>query len=292
MPRDFRKKTKMYKKINIPKRIFTVIEELAERRLDYVLSFFTDLSRKEAKKIVENGLVLVNNKLITFPSKKIKKGDKIIILEAEEELAAEPEIIYEDEHIIVVNKPSGLLTEKISSEKGTALSEILKNKGRIVYPVHRLDCETSGVIIFAKTGSAKQFLIDEFRNRRLNKTYIGIVEGIIHRQMGILKGELRRIKEYAETHYEVLQVLKSATLLKLMPRTGRTHQLRLQLAQIGHPIIGDKKYYNIKRTKIFFKRQALHSYRINFIHPETKRWVAFSAPIPDDLKRLIEDLRP
>jgi len=282
----------MYKKIHIPKRTFTVIEELAERRLDYVLSFFTDLSRKEAKKIVENGLVLVNNKLITFPSKKIKKGDKIIILEAEEESTPQPEIIYEDEYVIVVNKPSGLLTEKIGSEKGTALSEILKNKGRITYPVHRLDCETSGVIIFAKTASAKQFLIDEFKNRRVNKTYIGVVEGIIHPQKGILKGELRKTKEYAETHYEVMQILKSATLLKLMPRTGRTHQLRLQLAQIGHPIIGDKRYYNIKRTKIFFKRQALHSHRINFIHPETKRWVAFSAPIPDDLKRLIEDLRP
>mgnify|MGYP001091989978 CR=1 FL=1 len=282
----------MYKKIHIPKRTFTVIEELAERRLDYVLSFFTDLSRKEAKKIVEKGLVLVNNKLITFPSKKIKKGDKIIILEAEDVSVPEPEIIYEDEHIVVVNKPSGLLTEKIGSEKGTALSEILKKREKIVYPVHRLDCETSGVIIFAKTDSTKEFLIEEFKNRRVNKTYIGVVEGIMHPKKGVLKGELRKTKEYAETNYEVMQILKSATLLKLMPRTGRTHQLRLQLAQIGHPIIGDKKYYNIKRTKIFFKRQALHAYKINFIHPETKRWVTFSAPIPDDLKRLIEDLRP
>ncbi len=280
----------MLKKINLSRRLFTVIEELAEKRLDYVISFFTDLSRREAKEVVENGLVLVNNKLITFPSKKIKRGDRIVILEAAEEQNGEPEIIYEDDQIMVINKPSNLLTVKIGSEKGFALNEILQKKGKEVYPVHRLDRETSGAIIFAKTIKARDFLIGEFKNRKVNKTYIGVVEGILSAKSGILKGEIKKTKEYAETYYEVIKTLKNATLLKLMPKTGRTHQLRLQLADIGHPVIGDKKYYNIKKTRIFFNRQALHSYKINFIHPETKRWVSFTAPICEDIKKLIDKL--
>ncbi|MEO0107371.1 MAG: RluA family pseudouridine synthase [candidate division WOR-3 bacterium] len=280
----------MREKINIQRRIFTVIHELDERRLDYVISFFTDLPRREARELVENGLVLVNNKLITFPSKKVKEGDKIAILEAKEELTPEPEIIYEDDYVIVVNKPSGLLTEKVGSEKGNALNEIFANRGKILYPVHRLDRETSGVMIFAKNENARDFLIEEFRNRKINKIYIGIVEGMLGQKSGVLKGLIQKTKEYAETHYEVMKILKNATILLLMPKTGRTHQLRLQLAQMGHPIIGDKKYYNIKKTKIFFHRQALHSYKINFVHPETKRWVSFTAPIPQDMKELIESL--
>lgn len=281
----------MHKKKTTPEKIFTIPPELDKRRLDYLISLFTGISRKESKNIVEDGLVFVNDRLITFPSKKIEKGDKIKILESGRKSAIpELKILYEDAQLIVINKPAGLLTEKTGSEKGIAVNEILKDKGKIVYPVHRLDRETSGVIIFAKTSNARNFLIEEFRNRRVNKTYIGLVEGILYQKNGILKGEIQKTKEYAETHYEVMKVLNGATLLKLFPRTGRTHQLRLQFAQIGHPIIGDKKYYNIKRTKIFFQRQALHSYKINFIHPETKRWVTFSAPIPEDLKKLIRSL--
>ncbi|MGB9720999.1 MAG: RluA family pseudouridine synthase [bacterium] len=280
----------MRDKANTTRKIFSVPAELDGRRLDHIMPFFTDLSRKEAKKIVEKGFVLVNGRLITFPSKKIKGGDKIIILEAEESVVPEPEILYEDDFIVIVNKPSDLLTEKIGSEKGNALSELLAKKGRVIYPVHRLDRDTSGVIIFAKTINARDFLIEEFKNQKVNKTYIGVVEGVLYQKNGTIKGMIQKTREYAETHYEVTKILKGATLLRLIPKTGRTHQLRLQLAQIGHPVIGDKKYYNIKRTQIFFKRQALHSYKISFIHPKTKRWVAFSAPIPEDIKGLIEDL--
>jgi 23S rRNA pseudouridine1911/1915/1917 synthase len=281
----------MREKTNIYRRTFTVPVELSNRRLDYVISLFTDLNRKESKNIIENSLVLVNGRLITFPSKKIKKGDKIIILEIKRESTMpEIEIIYEDDNIIVVNKPSGLLTEKIDAEKGIAVNEILEKSGKKIYPVHRLDRETSGVMIFWKTVKDGDFLFKEFKKRRVNKIYIGVVEGILSQKNGVLKGEIQKTGEYAETHYEVIKILKGATLLKLNPMTGRTHQLRLQLAQIGHPIIGDKKYYNIKRTRIFFPRQALHSHKINFIHPETKIWVVFSTPIPEDMKRLIEDL--
>ncbi len=281
----------IHKKLGKSERKFTVPLELDKRRLDYVISLFTDSSRKKAKQIVENGLVIVNDKLITFPSKKVEKGNQIEILEAEKDASiSDLKILYEDAQVIVINKPSGLLTEKIGSEKGIAINEILIKRGNFVYPVHRLDRETSGVIIFAKNENARDFLTKEFRNRKINKTYVGVVEGVLSPKSGILKGLIQKTKEYAETHYKVIKILKNATLLQLMPKTGRTHQLRLQLAEIGYPIIGDKKYYNLKKTKIFFQRQALHSYKINFIHPQTKRWVSFTAPIPQDMKKLIDSL--
>ncbi|MCX7995901.1 MAG: RluA family pseudouridine synthase [candidate division WOR-3 bacterium] len=276
--------------IKIINRSFVVPGELNGRRLDYLIALFNNLSRRNARNIVEKGLVLVNGMRITFPSKKVNKDDKIVIIETGEEINLEPALIYEDNVLIVVNKPPGYLSEKIGTEKGKAVNEILKRKGKSVYPVHRLDRETSGVMVFARTPSARDFLIAEFKMRKVNKTYIGIIEGHLQNKKGVLKGKLLKTGEYAVTDYEVMKELKGACLLKLMPKTGRTHQLRLQLAQIGHPVVGDKKYYNIKKTKIFFQRQALHSYEISFVHPETKKWISFTAPIPEDMKQLIKSL--
>lgn len=277
---------------HITQSIFIVTPEMAEKRLDYVIALFSDLPRQRARQIVEQGIVLVNNKRVTFPSKKLKKGDRIAIIDTGLEIKSLPEvkILWEDDYVMIVNKPVGLLTEKIGSEKGIAVTEILARKNKTVYPVHRLDRETSGVMIFAKTTLTRDFLIEEFKASKVNKTYIGIVEGILNNEKGVLKGRMRRSGEYAETHYQVIKFFKNATMIRLVPKTGRTHQLRLQLAQIGHPIIGDKQYYNIKKTAIMFRRQALHSWKISFLHPQIKRWVTFSAPIPEDIKKLIKNL--
>ncbi len=280
------------KQAEVRKKIFTVPPSSGGRRLDYVIGLFADLSRREAREIVESGFVFVNDIRVTFPSRKVEKGDRVEILRTEKRsgVLSEIKIIYEDNSLIVVNKPAGMLTEKIGSEKGIAVLETIASKREAVYPVHRLDRETSGVLIFAKNTAAKNFLMTEFKERRVNKTYIAIVDGMLMRKSGVLKGRIQKTDEYAETHYEVISILRNATMLKLMPRTGRTHQLRLQLFQIGHPIIGDKKYYDIRKVSIFFERQALHSFRINFLHPQTKRWVTFSAPIPADMKGLVRQL--
>lgn len=277
---------------HITQSIFIVTPEMAEKRLDYVIAQFADLPRHRARQIVEQGIVLVNNKRVTFPSKKLKKGDRIAIIDTGLQVKSLPEvkILWEDDYVMIVNKPVGLLTEKIGSEKGIAISEIFAQKNKIVYPVHRLDRETSGVMIFAKTIQIRDFLIEEFKASKVNKTYIGIVEGILKNKKGVLKGRIKKSGEYAETHYQVIKFFKNATMIRLMPKTGRTHQLRLQLAQIGHPIIGDKRYYNIKKTRIVFKRQALHAWKVSFLHPQIKRWVTFSAPIPEDIKKLIKNL--
>jgi len=278
--------------LNIAQKIFIVPSGIRDRRLDYVIALFADLSRKKARQIVEEGFVLINDIRVTFPSKKVKKGDKIAIIDIGSGMKNLPaiEILCEDDYVIIVNKPAGLLTEKIGSEKGIAVNEMFAKQGKTIYPVHRLDRETSGVMIFAKTISGRDFLMEEFKGRRVNKTYIGIVTGVLKNKKGILKGKIKKSGEYAESYYEVVKFLKGATILKLIPKTGRTHQLRLQLAQIGHPVIGDKRYYNIKKTSVFFSRQALHACKISFIHPQTKKWITFSAPIPEDIRKLIKDL--
>ncbi|MEO0138161.1 MAG: RluA family pseudouridine synthase [candidate division WOR-3 bacterium] len=275
----------------ITQKTFTVPGELEGRRLDYLIALFNTLPRKIAREIVENGLVLVNGTRITFPSKKLKKGDRIVILEvAKGAPLGEPEIIYEDTEVVVVNKPPGFLTEKSGTEKGRTLKEFLEMQGKSIYPVHRLDRETSGVVLFGQTIQARDFLMTEFKMRRVYKTYLAVIEGRLKAKSGVIKGLLQRTGEYAETYYEVMKELNGATLLKLKPKTGRTHQLRIQLAQLGHPIIGDKKYYNLEKTKIFFTRQALHAYKLSFTHPRTKTWMHFTAPIPEDLKELISRL--
>uniref|UniRef100_A0A7V3VUH2 RluA family pseudouridine synthase n=1 Tax=candidate division WOR-3 bacterium TaxID=2052148 RepID=A0A7V3VUH2_UNCW3 len=271
------------------KKIFTIPPELNGKRLDYIIGLFMDLPRKDAKKIVEDGFVLVNNLRVTFPSRKVKKGDKVILIEIEKSESV-LKILYEDRSVIVIDKPPGLITQRINSEAGYAVDEELRRMGKNIYPVHRLDRETSGVMVFACNTNARDFLMNEFRSHRVKKIYIGVVEGKLDKDKGVLRGKIQKTKEYAETYYEVLKELKGATLLKLFPRTGRTHQLRLQFAQIGNPIVGDKKYYKIKKPVILFERQALHSYAIEFIHPEKKEWMRFTAPIPLDLKRLIERL--
>ncbi|MGQ9535136.1 MAG: RluA family pseudouridine synthase [bacterium] len=274
------------------KNSFVATTDMAERRLDYVIALFTGLSRQKARQIVEQGIVLVNNIRVTFPSRKIRRGDHIMIIDSKPGMDKQPEvdIIWEDENVMIVNKPPGLLTEKIGSEKGLAVSEIFAKKGKTVYAVHRLDRETSGIMVFAKTTDACNFLRSQFKESRVNKTYIGIVAGILKSKKGLLKGVIKKSGEYAETYYQRVKFLKNATVLKLMPKTGRTHQLRLQLAQIGHPVIGDKQYYDIKKTTVVFRRQALHAWKISFIHPQTKRWVSFAAPIPEDIKELIKSL--
>lgn len=280
------------KEFDITQNTFITPGEFTGRRLDYVISSFTGLSRKKAREVVENGLVFLNDMRITFPSAKIKKGDKIDILKTgmEKEIKQEPIVLYEDDGLVVVNKPPGFLTEKISGEKGIAVTDFFKKEGKILFPVHRLDRETSGVMVFAKDIKMRDLLIEEFKSHLVDKTYIAVVEGRLQRKKGFLKGRIKKTGEFAETYYEIMALLKDATVLKLMPKTGRTHQLRLQFAELGHPIIGDKKYYNIKKTKIFFDRQALHSHKIKFFHPGTKRWMSFTASIPEDIKKLIDNL--
>ncbi len=266
-----------------------VLSDINDRRLDFAIAYLTGLSRKESRRVVENGRVLLNGTKETFPSKRVNTGDRISILQFGFTEEHKPVIIYKDDLIIVVNKPAGILTMRQEYESGRTLADMLEKMGKIVFPVHRLDRDTSGLIVFARTQQSRDFLVEEFRRRRVNKRYIGVVEGLLKHTEGAIKGKIGKTGEFAETYYRVLKKLKNATVVEFIPRTGRTHQLRLQFFEIGHPIVGDKKYYR-KKSTIIFPRHALHSHRLTFLHPGTKRWVRFTAPLPDDMRQLINNL--
>ncbi len=272
---------------------YIIPEDLNSRRIDFVLSVLADIPRKEARNLIEQGFVLLNENPIVFPSKRVLAKDSIILIDRNKFLTKlnKVEIIYEDSGLIVVNKPPFILTNKESSESGESVEEILLKMGKPCYPVHRLDRETSGVVLFARDETTKRYLMDEFKKQRIEKRYLGIVNGVVKKSSAILRGKIGLRREYAATQYGVIERLNGATLLEFFPKTGRTHQIRIQMAGIGNPIVGDKRYCAKFRRQIYFPRQALHSSEMVLIHPVTKKWTRFFAPIPDDMKELITFLK-
>ncbi len=275
-------------------------------RIDKYLKEKTGFSREKIKKLIKDGKVLVNKNKID-PAYILKKNDRIEIIQeikTNEEIIKPEEgkidVIYEDEDIIVVNKPSGILTHPTSNIKtGTLINFLLyhtelSNIGAPFRPgvVHRLDKETSGVIVFAKNDFSYWNLIEQFKNKIVKKEYYAIVEGKFPEKKKVVEFKVLPDKENptkmkvhflkgkdALTEIEVERYLGNYTLLKIKPITGRTHQIRLTLSYLGYPVLGDEKYGK-KCEK--FKRIALHSYKISFIHPKNKKRVEFIADLPED----------
>ncbi|HOK56230.1 MAG TPA: RluA family pseudouridine synthase [bacterium] len=286
-------------------------DEEGKVRVDKYLKEITGLSRERIKNLIRNKKIFVNGKVIE-PSYILQKGNLITIFEEEidKEFNIEPEkgqldIIYEDEDIIVLNKKAGILTHPTHAIKsGTLVNFLLyhtklSNIGSPYRPgvVHRLDKETSGVIVFAKTDYAYWCLIEQFKNRIVKKEYYAIVEGRFPEKKKVVEFRVSPDRENptkmkvhflkgkdALTEIEVEKYVGNYTLLKIKPVTGRTHQIRLTLSYLGYPILGDDKYG--KKTEII-KRVALHAYQISFLHPKTKQYVEFSAPFPEDLKKIL-----
>jgi RluA family pseudouridine synthase len=286
--------------IDLPHKRFFVTARMANKRLDYVVSLFLDVSRKDAKARVESGMVLCKGTKATFGSRKVNLGDEIVIFtEAQKKdkkdkkdagmrkVEAFP-ILMEDNDILVVNKPAGYLTCRSGAERGLFVSDVLKEMGKMVFPVHRLDRDTSGVLVFAKTVHALNDLERQFRRRSVGKVYVGIVEGRIKKTSGVIKGPLATSGEFGETFYRVLRKRPRAAIVEFRPQTGRTHQIRLQLYAMGCCLAGEKKY--IPRgliSTIPFPRTALHAQEISFLHPHSKQRVVCKAPIPGDMKPLL-----
>lgn len=206
------------------------------------------------------------------------------------------QILFEDEWLIVVNKPSGILIIPVIKNGKNTLTDLLNreldSRGIKInaYPAHRLDRETSGVIIYAKGKNAQAKMMDEFKMRRVKKTYIAVVEGHVRNDSGAIgQSILNRNKRYepARTNYKVLKREKGYTVLEVEPVTGRTNQIRIHMKYIGHPILGERIYAFRKDFKTDFKRLALHAYKIEFMHPFTKKMMAFVAEVPGDMRELI-----
>ena len=281
---------------------FVVLYELPSEkvRLDAFLAgtFDTSRSRSLWQKYVKSGAVQVNGQVVTSPKTEIETTDEITVELPEQTAdATDIPVLYEDEDIVVINKPAGVLTHAkggISQEHTVAdmlqpLTTFASDTNRAGI-VHRLDRETSGVLVGARTPAAAEFLQKQFAQRTTKKTYIAIVEGVPKHTEALIDLPIGRSPakpstfrvdpkgKSAQTTYYVLDVQNGKSLVKLQPKTGRTHQLRVHMAHIGHPIVGDIVYGKSAQ------RMFLHAYQLELTAPNGER-MTFTAPVPEEFLR-------
>jgi 23S rRNA pseudouridine1911/1915/1917 synthase len=280
---------------------FQVKPEYSKYRLeDFLLDNFRALSKMYLREIVKTEKCEVNGRLENR-GYRLRANDFIEIeLDTAREHSMKPqdipvEIIFEDETLLVINKPPGMLVHPTHCEKnGTLLNALTfhlnKNGGEFVRPgmVHRLDKDTSGLLVIAKTPRAHAVLSDHFQRKLVEKRYLALVEGNVSEESGTINAPIGRFAElklwnikedgkHAETRFKVLMRNADSTLLELEPVTGRTNQLRIHCAHIGHPIVGDSRYNGRE-----FSRLCLHAWKINFWHPNGHRRLEFEA-IPNPI---------
>ncbi len=302
---------------------FQIPKDLSGKRADVAISsLLTSVTRSQIKRMLYEGLILVEGKPIR-PSKKLSGGEDVCVtFVSPEPLEAQPQdiqvpIIYEDDDIIVVNKPQGITVHPGAGIKDGTLVNALLYKclglsgiGGKLRPgiVHRLDKDTSGVMVVAKNDIAHNSLVNQFKSHETKKKYLALVVGDIKGESGSFSSLIgrhpkNRIKmttkvragREAFTLWRVIKRYKEVTMVEVEPKTGRTHQIRVHFAENGYPILGDKMY-GVKKHKSelldrlskCLARQALHALTLNFKHPRTGENVEFSAPIPDDIKAVIE----
>lgn len=261
----------------------------------------TKYNKKKVKNLLKYKCVKVNDQTISQFDYQLNIGDLVIIDSNQDN---QLEILYEDNQLIVINKPSGLLSMAGGLEKEKTayhyVSEYLKkkNKKARVFIVHRLDRETSGVLMFAKNEEIKNLLQNNWNKLVYKRGYKAIVEGRLTKKQGTIKSYLQESKtqqvyiatkgKLAITHYQVIKETKNNSLLSINLDTGRKNQIRVQLQSIGHSIIGDKKY---GATTNPIKRLGLHADIFGFIHPQTKRKMEFEAKLPDEFISLFGSVK-
>ena len=289
---------------------FKVDSDSSRERLDIFLSVQqTEISRSRLKKLIVEGRVTVNG-VEQRAGYKVRAGDRIMIqVPSPVGLDTSPEaiplnIIFEDEYLIALDKPVGMVVHPAPGHSsGTLVNALLHHCndlsgiGGVERPgiVHRLDKDTSGLVIAAKTESAHKNLARQFKKREIRKEYLAIVKGNVKKDKGSIHASIGRHKVHrkkmdtralngreAQTEYEVVHRSVGWSYLRLWPKTGRTHQIRVHLASIHHPIIGDKLYGG-KSTHHKMDRQALHAHRLELKHPITGSNLSFCAPLPPDM---------
>ena len=204
---------------------------------------------------------------------------------------------------MVVDKPSGMLVIPTPKKETNTLTDILnrfldgRGEGPNAYPCHRLDRETSGLIVYAKGKSAQRLMMDEFKNRAVKKTYTAFVGGTVKHTPGVgftvinkpVFNRNKKRNEPAVTKYKVTRRMKDYTILEVEPVTGRTNQIRIHLAGIGHPVLGERVYAFRRDFKVKFNRVALHAGSLAFTHPVTKKRISFTSELPEDLEGLMKN---
>jgi len=286
-------------------------------RLDLLLSEYASnnnlgLSRTNIQKLIIAGKVFLNSRPVDKPHHKVNSGEEVRFAPPEKEKTQilpeqiSLDVVYEDDDLAVINKQAGLVVHPAPGNREhtlvnallsrfTSLSDINKNRPGIV---HRLDKETSGLLVIAKNNASHLKLAKQFAEHSIERKYIAIVAGKVEFDEDVIEAPIGRhpLKRknmsvnfsentrYAKTHYRTLKRSNNHSLLELRPFTGRTHQLRVHLAFLGYPILGDAKYGKDNS----FSRMALHAQEIGFIHPSTGKFIHFSSEIPQEFKEFIK----
>jgi len=293
--------------------------EINATRIDSWLSLsMEDFSRSYIQKLCQDGNVFVNGATVKS-NFKLKIGDKIVVKVPKAELLdvlAEDipiNIVYEDEHIIVINKSKGMVVHPaVGNYTGTLVNALMKYCGDslsdingVIRPgiVHRIDKDTSGLLVVAKSNQAHEILSKNLKTHDVRREYIALVEGIIYENNGRVDAPIGRHPvdrkkmsvntkdgRDAITHFKVLERFTTATYLEVKLETGRTHQIRVHLAYINHPIIGDE-VYGRRKQKYDTQGQVLHAIRLQFKHPVTGEDMLFETAVPEYFQNLLEELR-
>ena len=310
--------------------LLTVSHEDAGKRLDQFAAEAGELTRSAATRLIESGDITVNQKKAA-KNLRLKAGDEVSILlpepEASEVLPQNIplDVVYEDEDLIVINKPVGMVVHPAAGNPdGTLVNALLyhcgdslSGIGGVIRPgiVHRIDKETSGLLVVAKHDEAHLFLAEQLKGHRINRIYTAVAVGnfkedagtvdapigrhpVDRKRMAVIRNPELSARE-AVTHWKVLSRAtadgNAFTLLRCELETGRTHQIRVHCASIGHPLLGDPIYggngtkFEAKH-KSMIEGQALHAGELSFVHPRTKEQVTFTAPMPESMRRLVDTL--
>ena len=294
-----------------------IYDDGESRRLDVFLAENCELTRSYAAVLIEDGNVLVNDKQAA-KNTKLKTGDRIdVTIPDPQEYSAEPEnipldIVYEDEHLLVVNKPKDMVVHPAAGNySGTLVNAILYHCGDslsgingIMRPgiLHRIDKNTSGLLLVAKNDNAHLFLAEQIKEHSFTREYAAVVYGNIKNDSGTVNAPIARhpVKrkqmaivqggKEAVTHYTVIERFGNFTHLRLQLETGRTHQIRVHMASLGHPVAGDDVY---GPTKVITKLggQCLHARKIGFIHPVTREYMEFTSDLPEYFTKFLNECR-
>ena len=326
--------------MSVPSQLLETSASAADRLDKALAAAFPEVSRARFQTLIAEGAVSVEGETVTEARHRVKPGEalRVILPEAAPALPLPEQmplpIVYEDKDLIVIDKPAGLVVHPgAGNETGTLVNALiahcgdsLSGIGGVKRPgiVHRLDKDTSGLLVVAKNDQAHHGLSDQFaahgRDGRLERSYLAIVWGVPERRQGTISAAIDRSTSNRQkmavsrganareaiTHYEVLEVLGQppvASLVRCVLETGRTHQIRVHMAHIGHPLLGDSVYGSGFRTSArklsddakealnALNRQALHATSLGFEHPRTGKAMQFASPAPEDFGRLLESLR-
>ena len=295
-----------------------IIDELTDNiRIDtYLADYMQDFSRSKIQSEIKKGSVLVNSKTVK-PSYSVKEGDEIVFEIPETTIKIEPEnipldIVWEDENMLVVNKPSGMLTHPTTIETtGTLVNALLFKYGENLSDVngefrrgilHRLDRNTSGMLMVAKNNKTHEYLVEKMKQGEMTKKYLAVVKGVIEEdeftinkpigrnpnqphKMAIVEGGKESISKV-----KVLERYKDATLLEIHLITGRTHQIRVHLSSIGHPVYNDT-LYGFGKMKIKTEEQVLESYKLSFPHPFDGKIISLEIKPDDKIEKVLHYLK-